>query len=126
MVCNVRRLAFIQLHEPSPTPNHAHLRRRRLSSGNAGIYRVPSGYDPSFWKVSMTIKSEFQARVVREWIASLQVTIRSLTEMELDASGDTKLFLKVIKAGLGGLVEELTDNLNDYQETRKKEGGTRK
>lgn len=87
---------------------------------------MPSGYDPSFWKVSMTIKSEFQARVVREWIASLQVTIRSLTEMELDASGDTKLFLKVIKAGLGGLVEELTDNLNDYQETRKKEGGTRK
>lgn len=74
----------------------------------------------------MTIKSEFQARVVREWIASLQVTIRTLTEMEADASGDTKLFLKVIKAGLEGLVEELTDNLNDYQETRKKEGGTRK
>lgn len=68
----------------------------------------------------MTIKTEFQATTVREWIASLQLAIGSLHEMEVDASGDTKLFLKVVIAALEGLVEELTYNLNDYRETRKK------
>ena len=74
----------------------------------------------------MTIKTEIQASTVREWIASLQSALSSLHEMEVDASGDTKLFLKVVIAALEGLIEELTDNLNDYRETRKKEGGTRK
>lgn len=48
----------------------------------------------------MTIKTEIQASTVREWIAPLQSALSSLYEMEVDASGDTKLFLKVVIAAI--------------------------